>query len=355
MTICVEDRLAAAPVSASAPCRIDAGGTWDIKAMALPLERLEPITINIALDLRTTVRLEPYRAGRVRIESQNFSEGVEAVAEHLPLCPPFGAYCAAVAFFGLDGLAVTIESGSPVKAALGGSSSALVALIRALAQTAPEAGRFGRFTRTQILHLAYHLEDAMQGGCGGMQDQAAAVYGGVHAWDWSYSRSARPWARRRLLDRVGSRALDENLLVAFCGRTHVSAVTNRQWIEAFLQGRTRDGWIAANRLVRRLAVAIQALDWAAAAECLRRETALRRHITPEALIPETDFLIEQAEAAGCGARFAGAGAGGSLWALGPKGAINQLKDRWRASLEEMPGGCLLDCRVALEGVRLEVG
>ena len=30
-------------VEASAPCRIDMGGTWDIKSLALPLQRVEPV------------------------------------------------------------------------------------------------------------------------------------------------------------------------------------------------------------------------------------------------------------------------------------------------------------------------
>ena len=43
------------PITVSAPCRVDAGGTWDIKSLALPLERKTPVTVNMALTLRTTV------------------------------------------------------------------------------------------------------------------------------------------------------------------------------------------------------------------------------------------------------------------------------------------------------------
>ena len=45
---------------------------------------------------------------------------------------------------------------------------------------------------------------------------------------------------------------------------------------------------------------------------LKEEMSIRREITPDALIPITGKLIDQAEKTGCGARFAGAGAGGSL-------------------------------------------
>jgi D-glycero-alpha-D-manno-heptose-7-phosphate kinase len=50
--ISVKEILGSTTVSASAPCRIDAGGTWDIKAMALSFERYRPVTFNVAIDLR---------------------------------------------------------------------------------------------------------------------------------------------------------------------------------------------------------------------------------------------------------------------------------------------------------------
>ena len=65
------------PIEASAPCRIDAGGTWDIKAMALPLERIRPITVNMALNLRTRVELQPFKDNWVRVTSAGYAHGEE--------------------------------------------------------------------------------------------------------------------------------------------------------------------------------------------------------------------------------------------------------------------------------------
>ena len=47
------------PIDASAPCRIDFGGTLDISSFHYPLRHLAPSTVNIALDRRTTVNLRP--------------------------------------------------------------------------------------------------------------------------------------------------------------------------------------------------------------------------------------------------------------------------------------------------------
>lgn len=334
-------------VMASAPCRIDAGGTWDIKAMALPFERLRPITVNIALDLRTSVVLSPYKDGWVKISSDGFLPGESFSKDQLPLTPPFGLFFAAASYFDAHGMAIEIRSQSPVKSALGGSSTALVALIKALSKVA--GGK--KMSAKKILHLAYHLEDGISGGNCGIQDHAAAVYGGVSQWEWRYGQRTAPFERMALLDREGQKELSKRLLVAYSGKSHVSSTTNRKWIEGFLSGRTRSGWLKVNEIVYNLARAIKELDWGRAAGFLQDEMALRRELTPEALIPIIEKMVSQAEHAGCGSRFAGAGAGGSLWAIGETGDIQRLKRVWEKTLSPVKEGRILDCEVDPHGVR----
>ena len=122
------------PIEASAPCRVDAGGTWDIKALALPMERIEPATLNVALDLRTHVRLASLKEGWVGVASEGFSRAERYPMDRLPFNSVFGLFFAAVSHFGFHGLQVNIRSDSPVKSALGGSSTALVALLKALSK-----------------------------------------------------------------------------------------------------------------------------------------------------------------------------------------------------------------------------
>jgi len=338
-------------VEASAPCRVDAGGTWDIKAMALPLEREAPVTVNVALDLRTRVRLLPYREGRVRVASQGFQpEGEAGEAGALPFRPPFGLFFAAVERFAFHGVEVRIASDSPPRSALGGSSTALTALLRALSILNARLGKEALPPKALLL-LGYHLEDGVSGGFCGMQDQAAAVYGGVNLWRWRYGRPGTPFLREPILDARGGRELTKRILVAHSGRDHDSGSVNRGWVEGFLSGRTRKGWLNANRKVHRLAQALRERDWTGAGECLREEMAVRREVTPDALIPETRTLIDAAEDEGCGARFAGAGAGGAVWAIGARDRIRTLRPRWEGLLETMEGGQILDCRVDPRGVR----
>jgi D-glycero-alpha-D-manno-heptose-7-phosphate kinase len=346
----VKQLLQRHPLSASAPCRVDAGGTWDIKAMALPLEGTEPVTLNIALSLRTRVALSAFREGWVRISSDGFRHNESYPFASVPLHPPFGLFFAAVAHFGFHGLDLRIHSDSPVRAGLGGSSTALVALIKALSKLRSLLGQKPLSTR-QILHLGYHLEDGVSLGACGIQDQAAAAYGGVNLWRWRFGNTRLPYQRELLTDARGQRDMSKHFLLAYSGRSHVSLRTNRSWLKDFLSGQTRAGWIEVNEVVKVLAQALKEGAWGKAARLLREEMALRRKITPGALIPITRKLVTQAEKLGCGARFAGAGAGGSVWALGDLDRIEHLRRRWETTLEPCRGASLLPCYIESVGVR----
>jgi len=344
-------KLSGKPIEVSAPCRVDSGGTWDIKAMSMPLEHITPVTVNIALTLRTRVILSPFKEGCIKISSGGFKHAEEYnIKNNLPFDSPFGIFFAAISHFGFHGLEVTIKSDSPVKSALGGSSTALVALIKALSELRILFSEKG-LTRRQILHLGYHIEDGISGGNCGIQDQAAAVYGGVNLWEWTYGNMSQPFIRKELVGKNDFKEISSCIIVAFSGKSHVSIRMNRAWIGDFISGKTRSGWIKANEVVKDLAEAIREKDWHSAAGFLREEMKIRRNITRDALIPVTSEMINCAEKIGCGARFAGAGAGGSLWAIGEPDRIKKVEKTWENSLKHIKGAGILRCDVDSAGVR----
>jgi D-glycero-alpha-D-manno-heptose-7-phosphate kinase len=338
------------PITASAPCRIDSGGTWDIKALALPLEGVDPITVNLAISLRTYVTLLPYKSGWVRISSDNFDTQEAYPFDKAPFNSQFGLFFAIASFFRFHGLEIEIRSTSPVNAGLGGSSTAAVATVKAFSVVKRLLNENG-IKKKDILYLAYHLEDALNGGCG-LQDQGAAVFGGVNKWSWNYSKRERLFTRESILDQNGQREISKRILVAYSGRRHLSARINRLWIEKFLRGETRSGWIEVNKIVNRFALHIKEKRWDKGAQELIEEVAIRKKLTPEAFTPIITRLIEESEKAGCGARFAGAGGGGTVWALGEINTIQRLREIWAHILKGTKKGGILECTVDPIGVRV---
>ena len=127
------------PVEASAPCRIDMGGTLDIPTFYYPLRHLSPCTFNIALGLRTRVRLLPYTRNRIKISSRGFKDA-QFPADAAPFDHPMGLMFATAAYFNAEGIHIDIESQSPPRSALGGSSSAALALIAAFLKLEMQTG-----------------------------------------------------------------------------------------------------------------------------------------------------------------------------------------------------------------------
>jgi D-glycero-alpha-D-manno-heptose-7-phosphate kinase len=339
------------PITASAPCRIDSGGTWDIKAMALPFQGIGPVTINMALSLRTEVVISPHDEGRIMISSDGFDHTEEYPFDNVSFNPPFGLFFSAVTHFGFHGLQIKIRSDSPIQSALGGSSTALVALLKALSKLSALIPTHKAFSKKDILYLGYHLEDGISGGHCGIQDQAAAVYGGVNRWEWHYANRKSIFNKDSLLNREGQKELSKHILVAYSGISHSSSNINHSWIEAFLSGHTRKGWIEANRIIHKLSQSIKERNWEKAIKLLRAEMDIRRVITPDALIDLTEKLIDQAEEVGCAARFTGAGGGGSVWALGKPAKLIQLKKWWEMTLAPTRGGKILECSIESVGVK----
>lgn len=341
--------LADGPVSASAPCRLDMGGTLDIRTFSTPLQHLSPCTLNIALELRTTATLEPHTAGRVRVSSRGVGRA-EFAAGRAPYSHPLGLMFAVADLFRASGVHIRIHSASPPRSALGGSSVAAVALAAALDAAARGGPDSERMSVRSIALLAHAVEEGVAGVPCGYQDQLAAAYGGVHAWYWAAAPRTTIFRRRVVVPASRHAEVARHMLAAYGGAPHVSADVNGRWVRQFVGGRTRPAWAEIVRLTHRFVEALARSDYAAAAECMRRETALRRRLTPEVLDEAGRELAAAAGRCGCGARFTGAGGGGCVWAIGAADAIARLAPRWRDILARRPGARLLNAGVAQAGL-----
>ena len=336
-------------IEASAPCRIDMGGTLDIPTFYYPLGHLNPCTFNIALGLRTRVRLLAYTKGLIKISSRGFKDA-EFPADAAPFDHPLGLMFATAAYFKAQGIHIDIESGSPPRSALGGSSAAAVALVAAFLTLFERGSSDNNFSRRLIALLAYKLEETVAGVPCGSQDQLAAAYGGVHVWYWQDRPGHSHYKRKVAVKKETHKELERRLLLAYCGKPHVSKDINGRWVQQFLAGKNRGRWREIIDQTHRFTAALADHNYRQAAEYMNRETAIRRELTPDVLDNVGEKLVETALQNGCGARFTGAGGGGCIWALGEIENIDRLRSLWEESLSTRKEAGLLDVEIDTKGV-----
>ena len=339
-------------IEASAPCRIDMGGTLDISTFSFPLRHLAPCTFNIALGLRTRVRLLPYAKGQIKISSRGFKDA-QFPADAAPFDHPLGLMFAAAAYFNAQGVHIDIESQSPPRSALGGSSVAAVALVAAFSKLIKPKGSARRIDRRAIALLAYQIEQSVAGVPCGIQDQLAAAYGGVNIWHWQANPKPPLFKRQCAVRKRSYMELERHLLIAYCGRPHASKDVNGQWVRQFLSGRYRDFWSEIIACTRKFAAALVAGNYKQAAGQMNRETAIRRTLTPAVLDNLGKKLADIACRNGCGARFTGAGGGGCLWAVGEIENIDRLRPLWEKTLSTRDEARLLDVNIDSKGLVVE--
>ncbi|MFC1798987.1 galactokinase [Thermodesulfobacteriota bacterium] len=318
-------------IETSAPCRIDMGGTLDIPTFHYPLSRLKPCTFNVALDLRTRVKLLPNNNRKVKITSRGFAVSEYTVHE-APFNHPLGLMFAIAAYFGAEGVHITIDSSSPPKSALGGSSVAAIALIAAFLKASGQQKISKTEQRYQIAQLAHKLEESVAGVPCGMQDQLAAVFGGINAWHWLPTERGVKLNRESLSDKPHLKDFKRHLLLAYCGIPHESKHINSTWVDQFITGKHRNCWVEIVSCTKAFVAALKRPNYKAAVVAMNRETAIRREMTPEVLDRIGVKLVESAIETHCGARFTGAGGGGCVWALGSIRDIDRLRTKWEVIL-----------------------
>ena len=337
------------PIEASAPCRIDMGGTLDIRTFYYALRRLSPCTFNIAVALRTRVRLMPHHNDRVKISSRGF-KSVEFSIDQAPFNHPLGLMLAVAVYFDAKNTHIQIDSQSPPRSALGGSSAAAVALIAALSKLHQQASSAKPLTRPGIASLAHGLEESVAGVPCGMQDQLAAVYGGVNNWIWPVSTETSQFRKKMVLPKRLHKGLAKHLLLAYCGKPHASKDINSRWVQQFLSGKFRDLWAEIVACTQQFVRHLAECNYMKAAESMNRETAIRRKMTPDVLDDIGVQLMKAAVDHRCGARFTGAGGGGCIWALGDVKHVDSLRPIWEEILSSEKEGRLLDLKIDSQGL-----
>lgn len=331
-------------IDAHAPTRIDlAGGTLDI----YPIYLLEggATTINVAITLRTHVRLEPYPGG-VAVYSRDLAFGVEApAAATLPGGGPLDLVLRTVRYAGLPARTrVITSSDAPRGSGLGASSSLLVGLLAACERRQGRRPRRAPFG--DLVELAARLEAQSINAPTGKQDYYAALHGGLNAIWFDLDREVvEPLLPAR---RLGG--LEEHLVLTFTGEPHASGLTNWGMIRAYLDGvpGTVEGLRAIRRISQEMREVLRHGDLRGFARLLRAEWEQRRRLAAGVSTREVERAINAARRAGAlASKVCGAGGGGCIVTVVPA----ETKYRVEGALTEA-GFRVLPFRIARAGLRV---
>lgn len=295
------------PVTARACCRLDlAGGTLDI----WPLGLLHPgaRTVNVAIDIEVTVRLERRDRG-FRVRQGETVHEAPTPAE-LRASPDTALVGVVAEELGLPPCEVVLASESPRGGGLGASSAMMVAL---LAAGEALVGRDSS-SPARLARVARDLEAQMMGLPTGLQDHYPALLGGA------LEIRHEPGGERVQPLRVDLAELGDHLVVVYSGQSHFSAATNWQIIRRRLESDPEttlllDGIAAA---AAELPAALEAGDYPRVGELVAREWSCRSRLAGEVSTPQIERLLGEARSLGAwGGKACGAGGGGCVLILYP--------------------------------------
>ena len=214
-----------------------------------------------------------------------------------------------------DGVDVVVQVSSPIPpgASTGTSASVTVALVGALLLL-----RDGHVDRDEVARTAHRVEAVRLGRQSGIQDQLAAVHGGVNRMDMAAYPSAS--VTRLAVPPAVLDDLQRRLVLVFLGRTHVSSAVHEEVI-ASLEGAARDDVDRRLEPLRRAArdgaAALVAGDLTAYGEALVANTDAQAALHPSLVSEGAARLFDAARRWGCvGWKVNGAGGeGGSVTLL----------------------------------------
>lgn len=328
-------------IEATAPTRVDlAGGTIDI----WPLYLFHPgaTTVNFAVSLNATCRIEPRADDRIILESRDrgvmFETRLSAV-EELVREERLELISKLVHFFKPEtGFHLIAESKAPAGAGLGGSSSLAIACIGALNRLVGE-----RYPPSKFIVIAANVESTVIRVPAGFQDYYGAFYGGVNSIRFN------PDGIRREALHVPPEELERRVVVCYTGEPRLSGINNWEMFKRHIDGDPEvfDIFEKIRDAAREVRTALVAGDWARVAEVMRAAYPNRKRLAPNITTPHMEELVAAALTNGAlAAKVCGAGGGGCIAFLCEEGARESVEQ----ALTAHEGAEVLKWSVAHDGL-----
>jgi D-glycero-alpha-D-manno-heptose-7-phosphate kinase len=294
-------------IESSAPTRVDlAGGTIDI----WPLYLFHPgaMTVNFALSLRASARIETRTDDRIIMESRDRGVSLETTLDRIDELgrdEKLAMVSKMVHFFRPEtGFHLTVYSEAPAGAGISGSSALAIALIGALNRLVGN-----RYEGRQFIGIAANIETTVIKVPAGLQDYYPAFYGSascIHLDPDGVDREHLP---------IDEDEIERRFVICYTGEPRHSGINNWDSFKRHIDGdaelfkifeRIRDAAVE-------MRAALLADDWNAVAETMRAAYPNRKRLAPGITTPQMDRLVEKALASGAeAAKVCGAGGGGCI-------------------------------------------
>jgi D-glycero-alpha-D-manno-heptose-7-phosphate kinase len=327
-------------IESSAPTRVDlAGGTIDI----WPLYLFHPgaSTVNFAINLRASCRIETREDGRIVLESRDRKVSFEtelAAIEDLIQEERLELISKLVHFFKPTvGFHLVAHGQAPAGAGLAGSSALNIACVGALNRLVGN-----RYDESEFIDIAANVETTVIRVPAGFQDYYSALYGGTSCIHY------RTDGIEREALSVDEETLERRISICYTGEPRLSGTNNWEIMKKHIDGDPDlftlfDGIRDSSRKMRD---ALLADDWQAVSTTMRDAYPGRKRLAPGVTTPQMEMLVEKALQNGAeAAKVCGAGGGGCIAFLCAEGRREEVE---RVLREE--GVEVLGWKLAREGL-----
>src|SRR3954469_2384979 len=328
-------------IESSAPTRVDlAGGTIDI----WPLYLFHPgaSTVNFALSLRASIRIETRDDDRIILESRDRGIRLESALDSigdLARDEELELVSKMVYFFRPEvGFHLIANSEAPAGAGISGSSALAIALIGALNRLVGD-----RYEPSSFIGIAANVETTVIRVPAGIQDYYPAQYGSASCIH------LRPDGVEREQLEIDTGEIDRRFVICYTGEPRMSGINNWEMFKRHIE--RDDDVFEIFELIRDAAEqmrdALLANDWQAVGAVMRAAYPNRKRLAPNITTPQMDALVAKALANGAeGAKVCGAGGGGGIAFL----CAEDRKADVESALAAERGAEILKWKVSREGL-----
>jgi D-glycero-alpha-D-manno-heptose-7-phosphate kinase len=329
-------------VEASTPARIDlAGGTLDI----YPLYVFEggAITVNLAIDLLSYVKIEERKDEKFEIHSEDLNIAIKADnLTSLDTDKELDLICRAVKYYSPSkGLNIYTKNSVPKGSGLGASSSLLMALSGALNIITGK-----NYNKEQIIDFGANIEAQSLKIPTGKQDYYAAIYGGLNAICFNMDKViVKPLGNKNIMEK-----LHDMIILSYTGESRFSGTNNWEMMKRYIDRKenTQENMKNIKDTSEKMCQAILEEDFEKVAFLINEEWENRKKLAKGVTTESIDKLIHGAKEKGAlASKICGAGGGGCMITIAPPAERNNI-----ISILEEFGAKIIDFKINTNGLTI---